>query len=85
MERTELQSDIQLKNLIMSLYWTFTRLILAERTIPHFTSMPYFGSMHICEQLFSRMKHRRSQISSKITDKHLKNSLRIAATSIKPD
>jgi len=39
------------------------------------------GSMYSCEQLLSRMKHRKSNISSKISDDHLENSLRIASTS----
>jgi len=45
----------------------------------------FIGSNH--EQLFSRMKHMKSKISlkKKITDKHLKNLLRIATTSMKPD
>ena len=43
------------------------------------------GSMYICEQPFSRMKHRKSKISPKISDEHLENSQRIATTAIKPD
>jgi len=31
------------------------------------------------------MNHRKSNISSKISDKHLENSLRIATGAIKPD
>jgi len=31
------------------------------------------------------MKHRKSKTSSKISDEHLENSLRIATTSIKSD
>ncbi|XP_052544903.1 uncharacterized protein LOC128083549 [Tympanuchus pallidicinctus] len=41
--------------------------------------------MHICEQLFSRMKYKKSKISSKISDKHHESSLRTAPTAIKPD
>ena len=37
------------------------------------------------EQLLSRLKHRKSNISSKISGKHLENSLRIATTDIEPD
>jgi len=44
-----------------------------------------FGGMYICEELFSRMKLRKSNIASKISDKHLENSLRMATTAIKPD
>ena len=37
-------------------------------------------SMHICEQI-SRMKYKKSNISSKISDEHLESSLRIVTTS----
>jgi len=37
------------------------------------------------EQLLSRLKHRKSNISSKISDEHLEISLRIAATAIESD
>ena len=40
-ECIELQSDTQLKNLIMSLYQTFTIPILAEKNILHFTITLY--------------------------------------------
>jgi len=46
---------------------------------------PLFDSTYVCEQLFSRMKHRKSRISSKISDKHFENSVRIATTAIKPN
>jgi len=35
------QSDVQLKNLIMSLYQTVIRAILPEKYTPQFTIMPY--------------------------------------------
>ena len=41
MKRLELQSDIQLKNLIMSLYQTFIIPILAEKDILVITVTPY--------------------------------------------
>ena len=41
MECIELQSDIQLKNLTMSLYQTFMILTLPERNNPYFTIKPY--------------------------------------------
>jgi len=41
---------------------------------------PLSGSTYIFEQLFSRMKHRKNKISSKMSDEHLGNSLRIATT-----
>jgi len=42
-----------------------------------------FGSLYNCEQLCSRMKHRKSKISSKNSDEHLENLVRIATTSTK--
>ena len=41
MECLELQSDIQLKYLIISLYQTFIRPLLTEKNILHFTVTPY--------------------------------------------
>ena len=35
---------------------------------PHLIHVVTFGSTHICEQLFSRMKHRKKKISSKISE-----------------
>ena len=43
-----------------------------------------FGSLYICEQL-SRMKHRKSKMSSKISKEYLESLLRIAATAIESD
>lgn len=40
-ESIGLQTDIQLKNLIISLYWTSVSSILAERNAPLFTVTPY--------------------------------------------
>ena len=44
-----------------------------------------FDSNYICEQLFSRMKHTKNKNRTKITDKHLENSLRISTSSVEPD
>jgi len=44
-----------------------------------------FGSTYVCEQLLSRMKYRKSNISLKISDEGLESSLRTVATSIRPD
>ena len=44
-----------------------------------------FDNMHIREQLFSSMKHKKSKISSKPLNEDLENSLRISITSIEPD
>lgn len=46
----------------MPLYQTFVSLTLPEKNISHFTIIPHsqhhFGSTHIGEQIFSRMKDR---------------------------
>ena len=42
------------------------------------------GITYICDQLFSRMKHRKRKISVKKSDKHLGNSVGISVTSIEP-
>ena len=41
MEYIELQSDIQLKNLIMSLHQALIRPLLPQRNVPRFTTRPY--------------------------------------------
>ena len=67
MECMELQSDIQLKNLTMCGYQIFIKTSLTSKKYPllhnHALYMSLlFGSMHICEQLFSRVKSRKSKI-----------------------
>ena len=44
-----------------------------------------FGSTYTCEQLFSKMKHCKSQTRSNITDEHLNDSLRLATSKLKPN
>ena len=63
MEFIKLQSDIQLKNLIMSLYQTFIIPVLARKNTLCFTITPYkchhFFWQYMCfEQLLSCMKDR---------------------------
>lgn len=64
----------------MPLYQTFVSLTLPEKNISHFTIIPHsqhhFGSTHIGEQIFSRMKYGKSKISSKISHECLDTSLR---------
>lgn len=65
----------------------FCKIFLTREKYPllrshtFFTSL-HFGSAYICEKLFPRMKHRKSYIRSKVSDKELENSLRIATTSL---
>uniref|UniRef100_A0A8C4UDT3 Uncharacterized protein n=1 Tax=Falco tinnunculus TaxID=100819 RepID=A0A8C4UDT3_FALTI len=44
-----------------------------------------FGSTYVCEQTFSRMKHLKSPIRSRLTDEHLHHLLRLAVTNMKPN
>jgi len=60
----ELQSDIQLKNLIVFLYQR--EAPLAAQSAPSLSSLS--GSTDICERLFSRTKHKESKVSSKISN-----------------
>ena len=75
-----------MQNLIMTLYWIFIISGFPEKNTSHFTirliHVIVFGSTQICEQLVSRMKHRKSQISSENSDELLESSLRLAATPI---
>ena len=62
MDCIELQSDIQLKKLAMSLYFYKPSLVNEKHSSlhSHVLLMPsFFGSMHIYEQTLSRMKHRK--------------------------
>ena len=47
--------------------------------------MSLFGSTYICEQLFTKMKYAKSKTKSRLTDNHLENNLRVAASSISPN
>jgi len=94
MECIELQSDIQLKNLILTLYQIFRGLLLQEGLWKASEASPLlhshalfmlvlFGSTHICEKYCQEdytSLHGKSKISSEISDEHLENSLRIATT-----
>ena len=44
-----------------------------------------FGSTYICEQLFTKMKYAKSKTRLRLTDNHLENNLRVAASSISPN
>ena len=44
-----------------------------------------FGSTYVCEQTFSRMKHLKSPIRSRLTDEHLHHLLWLAVTNMEPN
>lgn len=83
-ENSQVMYRVAIKSSILSLYQNFIIPLLPER-YPSLHSHAFLvpsplGSTYICEQLFQRMKHRKSKISSIISDEHLESSLRIAAT-----
>ena len=89
MECIQMQSDIQLKEKFdrVSLL-DFCRSYLPRDKYPllhkHALFMSLFGSSYICEELFSRMKHIKNKIRTKISDERLENLPRIATTSTTP-
>lgn len=44
-----------------------------------------FGSTYLCEQLFSKMKHTKNHLRTRLTDAHLDNVLLLASTSLTPN
>ena len=89
MELIELQGNDDLKRDMKdySLLEFYKRL--PEESFPKIKNlarkkMSLFGSTYICEQLFTKMKHTKSKTRSRLTDCHLENSLRMAASSIAP-
>ena len=44
-----------------------------------------FGSTHVCEHMFSRMKHLKNKNKSSITDGHLEQCMHLATTSLEAD
>ena len=91
MELIELQGNDDLKRDMKdySLLEFFKRL--PEESFPKIKDLTrkkisLFGSRptYICEQLFTKMKHTKSKTRSRLTDCHLENSLRVAASSIAP-
>ncbi|GFU89736.1 general transcription factor II-I repeat domain-containing protein 2A [Trichonephila clavipes] len=91
MERIELQSDIQLKEKFGKVsFLEFCKDYLPRDKYPNFHNQALlmssaFGSIYICEHLFSRMKLTKNKNKAKLTDKHLENALRFATSSTEPD
>lgn len=88
MECIELQSDNQFKKidhvsvLDCEPYPTREKHLLLQNHALFMSS--YFDVMHVCEQLFPRMKHKKSKISSEVSDEQPESSLRMEATTIEP-
>jgi len=91
MELVELQCDTILKQKYTEIgipdFYTylsrthFPKLLDAAARI-----MAMFGSTYVCEQFFSSMKLNKSALRSRLTDEHLRATLRLAtAHDIKPN
>ena len=81
------RTDLKAKYVEMDL-GDFYRKYLDQEKFPSLrkfmaSKMALFGSTYLCEQFFSKMGFMKSPYRSVITDKHLKNGLRVASTSIK--
>jgi hypothetical protein len=64
---------------------TFYKDYISEDSFPnlcwHALKMcALFGSIYLCEQFFSRMKHVKSKTRTQITDQYLENTLRIVTS-----
>ena len=89
LELSELQGNDDLKRDMKDYSLLEFYLRLPEKSFPKIKDlarkkMSLFGSTYICEQLFTKMKHTKSKTRSRLTDCHLENSLRVAASSIAP-
>ena len=92
MELTELQGSSELKlkyrdNDIIQFYKLY---LMDDGSYPglvqHAKEMCcMFGSTYLCESLFSKMKHTKSRLRSRMTDQHLEDNLRLPTSSIEPN
>ncbi|XP_017794537.1 PREDICTED: general transcription factor II-I repeat domain-containing protein 2B-like [Habropoda laboriosa] len=88
MEHCEMCCDTQLKEKFHQVgLGEFYKTYLHKDKYPAFykhalSMVSLFGNTYACEQLFSRMKHIKSQVRTRITDVHLENCLDVATTSV---
>ena len=89
MELIDLQerTDLKIKYVKMD-HSDFYRKYLDQEKFPSLrkfmaSKIALLGSTYLCEQFFSEMGFMKSSYRSVMTDKHLKNGLRVASTSIK--
>ena len=91
MELIELQNNKGLKEAYKEVeLLEFYKKYMSIEVFPHLCrhAIKYFslfGSTYNCEQLFSKMKHVKTEQRNRLTDEHLNNSLRIASSNIKAD
>ena len=92
MELVELQCNDELKaKFRTSTPLTFFRdFVLPSCNFPNYIAhaqwiVAMFGSTYCCEQLFSKMRHTKSRLRSKLSDRHLNYILLLSTSSIEPD
>ncbi|XP_065675641.1 general transcription factor II-I repeat domain-containing protein 2A-like [Hydra vulgaris] len=91
MELIELQNNKDLKEAYKEVeLLEFYKKYMSIEVFPHLCrhAIKYFslfGSTYNCEQLFSKMKHVKTEQRNRLTDEHLTNTLRIALSNIKAD
>ncbi|XP_065642483.1 general transcription factor II-I repeat domain-containing protein 2A-like [Hydra vulgaris] len=91
MELIELQNNKDLKKAykevkLLEFYKKYMSIEVFPRLCRHAINyFSLFGSTYNCEQLFSKMKHVKTEQRNRLTDEHLTNTLRIASSNIKVD
>ena len=90
MELIELQGNEDLRRKMRDYSLLEFYKNLPKEAFPRITDfarkkMSLFGSIYICEELFTKMKYAKSKTRSRLTDNHLENNLRVAASSISPN
>jgi hypothetical protein len=91
MELIELQSREEIKSKCPNVsLLEFYKFYLPENNFPqlyrHATCVnALFGSTYVCEELFSKIKHSKSKLRSRLTGKHLQSELTVASSNIKVD
>ncbi|XP_059845272.1 general transcription factor II-I repeat domain-containing protein 2-like [Hypanus sabinus] len=90
LELIDLQSDPVLKEKFNSLKLNDFYASLGKEVFPNLRRtaqkmLALFGSTYLCEQVFSVMNINKACHRSKLTDQHLRSTLRIATTKLNPD
>lgn len=91
MEMIELESNSDLKdafkdNIILEFYRKYVSQTKYPYIVQHACRiLSLFASTYTCEQVFSLMKMTKTKNRSTLTDDHLKNSLILASTNIRPN
>ena len=89
MELIELQGNDDLKRGMRDYSLLDFHKRLPEESFPKITDLTrkkisLFRNTYVCVEMFTKMKHAKSKTRSSLTDYHLENNLRVAASSIVP-